>query len=80
MSHSATIMDSGAIMIALRGTPRALLTFALIFAALACIGLLALAMLWGKLEYGLSGYLVVWGPFVAAMLSAALFMAYFRAK
>ena len=67
-------------MIAARGTPRALLAFALMFAALACIGFLALAMLWGQLDYGLLGYLVVWGPFIAAMLSAALFLAYVRAR
>ena len=67
-------------MMAIRGNPKALLAFAIMFAGLSCFGFLALAMLWGQLEYGLLGYLVVWGPFIAAILSAALCLAYIRAR
>ena len=68
------------IMIAIGATPEAMLVAAWLFTALAGVGFVILALTWGKLEYGLLGYLIVWGPFIAALCAAGLFAAHGRGR
>ncbi|HUG93665.1 MAG TPA: hypothetical protein VML55_22690 [Planctomycetaceae bacterium] len=63
-----------------RGEPsaRILLTAAWILTLLAVGGVVLLVWHWGELEYGVLGYLVLWGPFIAAACAVGLFVAHFR--
>jgi hypothetical protein len=67
-----------AIVVAVRPRPTALLVAAWLFVALAIVGFVALTLSWGKLEYGLLGYLVLWGPIAAALCAIVLFAEYLR--
>ena len=58
----------------------ALLIAACVCAAISVAGFVVLVLNWGKLEYGVSGYLIVWGPFIAALCAVALFFAYLRGQ
>ena len=60
--------------------PKALLAAAWLFTILAGIGFVMLALSWGKLEYGITGYLVLWSPFIAALCAVVLFIASFHVR
>jgi hypothetical protein len=58
----------------------AFLWTAMILGAIAAIGLIALYYSWGKLEYGIVGYFILFGPFLALFAAVALTVAYAVAR
>ena len=60
--------------------PKWLLIGSIAFGTVTTIGFAALLMLWGKLDYGFVGYVVMWGPFLTLFFAALFAKDYFVAK
>jgi hypothetical protein len=76
----AVVIGVIAITRAVSATHSTLLIVACMLAVLSCVGFVAIMLCWGKLEYGLIGYVIVWSPFITATGAIACYVAYFCAR
>lgn len=63
-----------------RRNPQLPLFIAIAFGTVSVIGFASWLYLWGKLEYGVVGYVVIWGPFVTLFFSFLFARDYLASK
>ena len=59
-----------------RRSPRLIMLAAVLFAGLTIFGFYILYATWGTMEYGLIGYVILFGPFLSSMIAFAFLLAY----
>ncbi len=60
-----------------RRSPRLIMLAAVLFAGLAAFGFYILYAKWGTMEYGVTGYVTLFGPFLLSIVAFTFLLAYF---
>ena len=60
-----------------RRSPKMILLAAVLFAGIAVFGFCVLIATWGTMEYGLIGYVTLFGPFISSVIAFTLLFTYF---